>query len=218
MRDILVAEVLHPHTELRHIDDEVGYGVFATRWIPAGTITWVEDAFDRRLEPSDYQGLDPPAYELLEKYTYIDQLGRRVLCWDFTRYMNHSCEANSMSPGLWPVEIAVRDVAPGDQLTSDYGALNLERAFECLCGKPACRGTVRPDDFDRYARIWDAGIRAAFAKLLGLEQPLWRWLKDPETLLRSVEDPSLIPSIGLNQYQTAVAQRASGRRRRRMLR
>jgi hypothetical protein len=213
-----VSEVLHPHSELRHIDDEVGYGVFATQWIPAGTITWVEDAFDRRLEPSDYAGLDRTAYELLEKYTYVDQHGRRVLCWDFARYMNHSCEANSMSPGLWPMEIAVRDVAPGEQLTSDYGALNLERPFTCLCGKPACRGTVRPEDFDRYARIWDAGIRAAFTKIRELEQPLWQWLPDRETVLRAAEDTSTIPSIALNQYRPVVAQVSGGRRRRRMTR
>jgi hypothetical protein len=211
--------VLHPHSELRHIDDEVGYGVFATKWIPAGTVTWVEDAFDRRLEPSDYAGLDRSAYELLEKYTYVDHFGRRVLCWDFTRYMNHSCEANSMSPGLWPMEIAVRDVAPGEQLTSDYGALNLERSFTCLCGKPACRGTVRPEDFDRYARIWDAGIRGAFTKIREVEQPLWRWLGEPDLVLRASEDTSVIPSIMLNQYRPVVAQvSASGRRRRRMTR
>jgi hypothetical protein len=210
--------VLHPHSELRLIDDEVGYGVFATKWIPAGMVTWVEDAFDRRLDPSDYAGLDQSAYELLEKYTYVDQNGRRVLCWDFTRYMNHSCEANSMSPGLWPMEIAVRDVAPGEQLTSDYGALNLERPFECLCGKPACRGTVRPEDFDRYARIWDAGIRAAFTKIPEVEQPLWSWLGNPETIRRASREPSLVPSIGLNQYRPVIAHAASGRRKRRMSR
>ncbi len=211
-----MGEVLHPHTELRHIDDEVGYGVFATHHIPAGTLTWVEDPLDRRLEPDDYADLDGTAYELLEKYTYVDQLGRRVLCWDFTRFMNHSCEANSMGPGLWPLEIAVRDVAPGEELTSDYGALNLERPFDCLCGKAGCRGRVRPDDFDRYARIWDSGIRSAFTRLCPIDsQPLWRWLRDVGMVQRAAEDPSCIPSIGLNQYRPVVRRE---RRRPRQLR
>lgn len=39
--------MIHPHTELKHINNEVGYGVVATKFIPAGTITWVLDKLDQ---------------------------------------------------------------------------------------------------------------------------------------------------------------------------
>ena len=32
--------MIHPSTELRFINDEIGYGVVATRFIPKGTIVW----------------------------------------------------------------------------------------------------------------------------------------------------------------------------------
>src|SRR5207244_1281605 len=35
--------MVHPDTEIRHIDDKIGYGVVAMRFIPRGTITWVAD-------------------------------------------------------------------------------------------------------------------------------------------------------------------------------
>jgi hypothetical protein len=35
--------MIHPDTELRYVNDIIGYGVFATRLIPRGTITWVQD-------------------------------------------------------------------------------------------------------------------------------------------------------------------------------
>ena len=39
--------MLHPHTELRHINQALGYGVVATRLIPRGTIIWVLDKLDQ---------------------------------------------------------------------------------------------------------------------------------------------------------------------------
>ena len=33
--------MIHPHSELRFFSPEVGWGVYATRFIPKGTITWV---------------------------------------------------------------------------------------------------------------------------------------------------------------------------------
>lgn len=35
--------MIHPDTELRFINPEIGYGVFATQFIPRGTITWVRE-------------------------------------------------------------------------------------------------------------------------------------------------------------------------------
>jgi hypothetical protein len=35
--------MIHPWTELRFINDSIGYGVFATQFIPKGTIVWALD-------------------------------------------------------------------------------------------------------------------------------------------------------------------------------
>ena len=44
---ILCVKMIHPKTELQFINKEIGYGVVATEFIPAGTITWVLDKLDR---------------------------------------------------------------------------------------------------------------------------------------------------------------------------
>lgn len=50
--------MIHPKTELRFISKEVGYGVFATDFIPAGTITWVLDKLDREFLPEEFFAMD----------------------------------------------------------------------------------------------------------------------------------------------------------------
>src|ERR1041385_4174081 len=85
--------MLHPHTELRHVGEVIGYGVFATRRIPKGTITWVRDDLDQTFKPEDLAQFAPEYQQLLEKYSFIDRSGNAVLCWDLARYINHSCDA-----------------------------------------------------------------------------------------------------------------------------
>ena len=45
-------------------------------------------------------------------------------------------------------EIAVCDIAAGAELTDDYGTLNLQYDFACICGTPECRKTITPRDLD----------------------------------------------------------------------
>ena len=42
--------MLHPDTRLQFIDEDIGYGIFATNFIPAGTITYVKDALEIELD------------------------------------------------------------------------------------------------------------------------------------------------------------------------
>ena len=51
--------MIHPDTELRFINDKIGYGVVATKFIPKGTITWVLDKVDRFFTPSQVIQMDP---------------------------------------------------------------------------------------------------------------------------------------------------------------
>lgn len=207
--------MIHPHTQLRWVDDDIGYGVFATAPMPMGTITWAQDPLDVLIDTRKLEPVDPELEGLLEKYTYVIGSGERLLCWDFTRYMNHSCAANTMSPG-WPLEIAIRDIAAGEQLTSDYGSLNLERSFDCLCRAAPCRGVVHPDDFEALAEEWDELVARAFPFVPRVQQPLWSWLRDEQAILEAAADPVKIPSILCHRWVEAQSGRklaaASGMR------
>ena len=39
--------MIHPNTRLGFVNEEIGYGVFATALIPKGTIVYVKDDLER---------------------------------------------------------------------------------------------------------------------------------------------------------------------------
>jgi hypothetical protein len=178
--------MIHPDTELRFINPTMGYGVVATRLIPAGTITWTRDALDQTIPEHRVRDLRRELQANIEKYAYQDRHGSWVLCWDLARYVNHSCEANCLSPG-WDFEIAVRDIEVGEELTDDYGCLNLHEPFACSCGAPSCRETILPDDPVRLAQAWDVRLAPVFRRLLEVEQPLWPLVRSKGSILRRLE-------------------------------
>jgi uncharacterized protein len=81
--------MIHPDTEVLFLNDEIGYGVFATRLIPRGTITWVRDDLDQTFSPIDIAQMQGIYREIMDKYTFVDARGDSVLCWDIARYVNH---------------------------------------------------------------------------------------------------------------------------------
>jgi hypothetical protein len=174
--------MLHPATELRLIGDSIGYGVVATALIPRGTITWVKDDLDQTFSATQLLAMAPPYRQILEKYTYVDRDGLHVLCWDIARFVNHSCDPTSRSPG-YDLEVAVRDIHPGEEVTDDYGSLNVPPGFEtCHCASPRCRRQIHPDDLLRYSDRWDAELREVFPLIPELEQPLWFFVREKPEL------------------------------------
>ena len=168
--------MIHPHTELRFISKEIGYGVVATQFIPAGTITWVLDKLDREFSPLDFQNMEPIYQDILDTYTYRNNNGNLVLCWDHGRYVNHSFNSNCLTTA-YDFEIAVRDINPGEQLTDDYGYLNITSPFRGI-NEGTRRKTVYPDDLLKYYKVWDNKIRKVFYKIDKLDQPLQQVLSD----------------------------------------
>jgi hypothetical protein len=189
--------MIHPDTELRFVNDQIGYGVFATRDIPRGTITWARDELDQSYSPDQIARMPEPYQQILGKYAYTDRHGKLILCWDLARFMNHSCEATCLSAG-YDFEIAIRDVRAGEELTDDYGTLNLESSFPCACSSPNCRKHIRPDDSVFQAERWDELLRHNFPRIPHLPQPLWWLVGEPEAVLLAASDVAVMKSCRLH--------------------
>lgn len=163
--------MMHPDTELRYINDVIGYGVFATRFIPKGTIVWALDDLDQVLDPSFVERLDPLRKQDVLKYSFKNQHGQYILCWDKARYVNHSFHATCVGT-MYDLELAARDIHPGEELTDDYGTLNLDEPFACMPEAGTTRSWVMPDDLLHYHQQWDESAKEAFRHFDRVEQPL----------------------------------------------
>jgi hypothetical protein len=186
--------LIHPHSELRFINDAIGYGLFATRPIPKGTVTWVGDSLDQIITPEKLALLPETLKYQVHRYSYLNGRADRILCWDHGRFVNHSCAASCLSPGF-NFEIAVRDIALGEEITDDYGTLNLEEPFACLCGAPGCRGQVLPDDPLHLSAEWDRQISGAFPQIHRVEQPLWELVEEKAEIARVLAGEIPVPSV-----------------------
>lgn len=162
--------MIHPDTEVRFINDEIGYGVVAKKLIPKGTITWIQDDLDMILSPGEVEKFSPAIQKMIDIYSFRNNKGEHVLCWDIAKYVNHSFDSNCLSTA-YDFEIAIRDIHPGEQLTDDYGYLNISEPFEA-CDEGTERKVVYPDDLVRYHKVWDEKLAEAFPFVTKQNQPL----------------------------------------------
>lgn len=170
--------MIHPHTRLVFIDEVVGNGVIATRNIPRGTITWVLDDLDRSFTDTDLNGLPSCYNHLIDRWTFHDGHGRRVLCWDHGRNLNHSCAPNCGGSEFW-FEIALRDIEAGEQLTNDYATLYMHtgESFLCRCGAPGCRGRASNEHESTVVAAINEQLGDALGILELVEQPLGPFMR-----------------------------------------
>lgn len=171
--------MIHPNTRLKFISEDIGYGVVATKFIPKGTITWVHDKLDRIFTPQEIKSFEPIYQDILSTYSFRNNKGNYIFCWDNGRYVNHSFNSNCLSTG-YDFEIAIRDIFEGEELTDDYGYLNIIEAFE-PSPEESERKIVYPDDLKKYHKEWDAKLIANFPYIFQNEQALLPLLK-PETV------------------------------------
>lgn len=166
--------MIHPDTELCFISDTIGYGVVAKKFIPKGTITWVQDDLDRVYTQEEADRISPAMQEYLERYCFTNNKGQKVLCWDNAKYVNHSFNPSCMSTA-YDFEVAIRDIYPGEQLTDDYGYLNVSEPFEAE-DEGTERKVVYPDDILRYHEEWDQHILDNLHNIGTLPQPMQRFI------------------------------------------
>jgi hypothetical protein len=127
-----------------------------------------------------------------------------MLSWDIARSVNHSCRSSTLSTG-YGFEIALHDIAPGEEITDDYGQFNLSYAMPCTCGHPDCRHSIRPSDFNSLVPQWDEKLNAALAHINAVEQPLWPYL-DADTLTAVQADITAghFPSVQTLHFSPAL--------------
>lgn len=167
---------MHPATQLRFIDEEKGFGVVATGMIPKGSITWVQDELDGVFQPDAPLDFKPLTRELFEKYSFRNHRGEHILCWDIAKYVNHSFRSNCLSTA-YNFEVAIRDIEAGEELTDDYGYLNLQESFTPK-DEGLERKVVYPDDILKYYQEWDNALESLFPLMLQQDQPLFGLLSD----------------------------------------
>jgi hypothetical protein len=80
-------------------------------------------------------------------------------------YLNHSCDPNcevdEIKNRVWI--LALRDIAPGEELVWDYNLYDDDGPAPCHCGSPKCRGTM-------YSREWLAKLRRKARRKQAREQ------------------------------------------------
>jgi SET domain-containing protein len=125
-----------------------GIGLFADEFIPQGTVTWRFMAgLDLLLDDATVNGSPEPIRSTLQRYCYLDAASRNyVFCLDNARFMNHADAPNTVSrpsdTDPFGVDIAVRDIAPGEELTCDYGEFDGDMALKRRPDLPASNRTT----------------------------------------------------------------------------
>lgn len=87
-------------------------------------------------------------------------------------WVNHSCAPNSGFCGQI-VLVALRDIAPGEEICLDYAMCDSHPycEFDCRCGAEGCRGRVTGDDWrvpelqERYRGFFSPYLERRIAAL-----------------------------------------------------
>jgi len=124
-----------------------GRGLFATAPIGAGEVVAVKGGHivDTRTLlqlPEHLQNSEVQITEELHVVAWNDEEYEPVML-----FINHSCEPNVGFAGNI-VLAAMRDVEPGEELTTDYAMFDTsEGRMACRCGALSCRGTICGTDW-----------------------------------------------------------------------
>jgi SET domain-containing protein len=103
-----------------------GLGVFLVHPVRKGDLIWRFDSrIDRVYSEADLQSLPEHMQRYLKTYsTWHEQTGLYVLCGDNGRFFNHSNDPSTVSNAIsFGEDHAVRDLAAGEELTSDYATI-----------------------------------------------------------------------------------------------
>jgi uncharacterized protein len=141
---------LSPRLEARSLPAKGEYGVFAREPVKAGELIamWggmVIPGEELYKLPEHQQSLSVQVEEDLYLVTTRPSPADRV---------NHCCNPNAGLRGQ-TVVVAMRDIAPGEEVCIDYAMCDSTPydEFECACGAVNCRGRITGDDW-RNPLLW----------------------------------------------------------------
>jgi SET domain-containing protein len=103
---------------------EAGLGLFAAEYIPQGTQVYefhplIDIVFDEDYYNNEIEKMPEPVRDFLYMYTWYDDRNNRFIFEsDNGRFANHSSEPNLSEEG-----VALRDIAPDEELLYDYKKL-----------------------------------------------------------------------------------------------
>ena len=100
-----------------------GIGLFSDQFIPKGASVWkMMPGFDMEIRKEALPQLSEPARLQFLNYVYMNrQKGTYILCFDDARFFNHSEIPNvGSSEDDSVVDVALRDIQAGEELTQDY--------------------------------------------------------------------------------------------------
>jgi len=103
-----------------------GLGVFLLAPVRAGELVWRFDSrIDRVYTEEEVATLPEHMQRFMETYaTWHEATGLYVLCGDNGRYFNHADTPSTVSNAIsFGEDRAVRDLAAGEELTSDYNTI-----------------------------------------------------------------------------------------------
>ncbi|HET9159587.1 MAG TPA: SET domain-containing protein-lysine N-methyltransferase [Caulobacteraceae bacterium] len=103
-----------------------GLGVFLAQPVREGELIWRFDTrIDRVYAPEEIASLPEHVQRYLHTYcTWRADAGVFVLCGDNGRYFNHAETPSTVSDAIaFGVDRAARDLAAGEELTSDYATI-----------------------------------------------------------------------------------------------
>jgi SET domain-containing protein len=124
-----------------------GKGLFAKTTIPVGEIVAVKGGYilDRQQWTELEEKLGSAEIQISETL-FIAPVNKEQRDGSML-YTNHSCDPNIAIQGQI-VFIAMRDIAPGEELTHDWATTDdLDYEMKCNCGRPGCRGTISGKDW-----------------------------------------------------------------------
>jgi hypothetical protein len=148
----IITSFFSPKLEAKPMPNKGGFGVIALAPIEAGEVLarWGGRVITR----DEFYKL--PADTRANQAVQIDEgLFLQSLNWpDHTDYINHSCAPNL---GLrdYHTLVAMRDIAPGEEVCYDYAMSDggPEDEFTCACGASTCRGQITGNDWQLPA-LW----------------------------------------------------------------
>ena len=181
--------MIHPDTELRLVNQHIGLGVFATRAIPKGTITWVRDRLDQAFAPAAVAQLPTAYHEIVPE----------VLLHRRARPLRAVLGSRPVRQPLVQPDVPQRGLRLRASRTGYRTGRGTDRRLRLAEPRVPLRLLVRPAGVSpphrarrspRYANDWDRIVADPFRLMPTVSQPLWPFLdeKDPvEAALAGIE-------------------------------